>query len=419
MTKILPALLIGLIVTLPAIAEEPLVIDLREAVDAAVEGNTDMRKQRIDLEAARRAYNYRAATFLPSLDVAASLASTPPASFTPQAGLSADLTFSLRASDFSGLRKAPLDLQTAETGYANLAASTIRSVKKAFYALLILEERETLLEENIDSMKARYEAARYDWETGRIAEYEVLSARLSYLTLLPELEDFRIQAAASRETFLRLLNLPPETAFTLDGSLDVEVSVPNRDTLRAAVEEHGTLKLLELRRQQREEALRVLYDRYYPVLNIGASLDIPPGSLSLSPAAGGKYYSLSVSIDLADFLPFSPMAESVTAAREALETIDLDIASAARNLRTTTGALLDKIGKAERDIEVYRFNLELAEEYYNIVKTEYEEGRQDIMSLEDADLKLQRARVDLLTKKAAYIDLVIDLEYYTGREIIR
>lgn len=426
MNRLLGILILVLAAAGTAPADEPVLLDIHEAVLTALEGNSDIRKERITLDAARRNYEYRAAVFLPSFDVSASLSapSSPAAElFDTAGGISADLSFSLGAGVFSALRSAPLDLRLAELQYENSRVEITRSVKKAFYSLLILNERESLMEENIESVKARYEAAQYDWETGRVAEYEVLSARLSYLTLLPDLEDFRIRTASAREDFLRLLGLPPDTELELTGSVEVDIPIPERDASLAAAGSHGTIQIQELKKLQQAETLRSLYDRYYPTLGLGIGADFSfpdPGTLEwFTPGYGTKIYSLSISVDLADFLPFSPMAEGITAAGETLEKTDLDIADTRRDLAVKVNTLLDRLGKAKGDIEVYQFNLELTEEYYNIVKTEYEEGRQDILTLEEADLKRQQARVDLLAKKAAYIDLLIDLEYYTGMELIR
>ena len=423
MNRICVPVILLMLLSLNAAAEAPLVLTLADAVETAEAGSTVLKKQRTALRAAQRRYGYRASVFLPSLEVSASLSSPVVDISAWEAGFSAGLSLSLGAGALSGLRQAPIDLETAEIHYGLTRAEILKQVKKSFFALLMFREQEGLLEGNIDSLKARYEAARYDWEAGRIAEYEVLSARLSYLTLLPQLEDLKIRAAGEREKFLTLLGLPPGTGLELLGSADISAALPGRDSVVSAAGGHGSLRLLELDKARQEEELRELFDSCYPALNIGIDTNLAfpdPGTIEFfQPGYGTKVYSLSLSVDLVDFLPFSPQAEKIKAAGEAIEGTELDIREAARELTTTVDLLLENIGKAERDIQVYLFNMELAEEYYRIVSVEYETGRQDILTLEEADLKLRKARVDLLERKSVYLNLLIDLEYYTGLHLIR
>ena len=96
--------------------------------------------------------------------------------------------------------------------------------------------------------------------------------------------------------------------------------------------------------------------------------------------------------------------------------IDLDYLL--QETEATVANLIARIRKAEGDIEVYTLNLEVAEEFYRIALTEYNYGRQDLLALQDAEVRRQKARVDLLSRKASLIDLIIDLEYWIGKDLL-
>lgn len=420
--RILP-LVLFLILPAGFAAGEDLLLTAEQAVELALAANPDIRKQRIDFQALQRRYANSPASFMPSLTLSGGFY-LPSAGSSPwRSSLSASLSLGLTADQFFARPEARHNLRQGELDYSLTRARIYRDVKKAFYRLLIQEEEEALRRQNIATAKERYDIAEADFRQGRISQYELLSARLSYVTLIPELEDFIITARLEREKFARLIGLPEGTGFKLSGTLDIDASEVSPEKVFAELAGHPSLMKQETTLLQRELALKKLRNRYFPRLNatVTPSLVFPqtaaggntPSPFSLG-GASGNYLSFTVSADLLELLPWSEQRERVLSARETIEKAEIDRLSQIRETEATVKTLLAKLEKAKQDMEIYRFNLDLAEEFYRITVLEYNAGRQDLLALRDADSRRLKARVDLLNRRAVYVDILLELEYWTG-----
>lgn len=417
-------LLILIISALPAslYPQASITITAERALEIAFEENLEVKKQTLDYNAALRRYSNRYSVFLPSLVTSGGFYLNNQDPFW-RASFSAYLSLGLGMDQFTALKESKITQGQAQMDYLLIKERLSRDIKKLFYKLLLQREQELLLIQNIDSAKDRYEAAQVDYSRGKISEYELLSTKLSYLTILPDLEEFRITNRNEKARFLRLLGLPGDTDFSLQGSLEVGSVSVKEEELTSLLKEHASLLKQNLLIQQRTLAIRQLQNRYFPRITLGItpSLVFPSregvSPLTISGGSGGSYLSVTVSADLVDFIPLSAQRERIKTAEESLEKSRIDLDYLLQEGEATVANLLARIRKAEGDIEVYTLNLEVAEEFYRIALTEYNYGRQDLLALQDADVRRQKARVDLLSRKASLIDLIIDLEYWIGKDL--
>ncbi|MCF7948059.1 MAG: TolC family protein [Spirochaetia bacterium] len=394
---------------------EPLVLSPAEAFERAYRHDLSQWQNSRRLEMAATQQRWRYLQLLPEIEAQGLLASREQLPTEWSNDLSASLRVTFSASSIAELERAKLRYTAAVAELENYRREFRAELYQTYYRLLLLQEEIKLQEKQLASARARLEAAQYDFESGRISEYELLSARLTVQEQKPQIEASRIEYSSIVERFKQNLGLPEEQDIELSGLLQIEpAEVPALQELIEGLERGPGLQADRAALEQQRLSRRMLHSRYLPQLSISLSRGVVN---SFEGSGFTEYdsaqYALSLSFSFNDLLPGSEY-------RNARHTAETQVESARRRLRenlqnrqTQLQETSAKLQKAERDIEAAQLKLELAERFYRIAQEEYESGRRDLLEVEDAEVKRSAARLDLLRAYYNRTSLLITLNSYT------
>lgn len=412
-----------------------------EAVAAAREGNLGLVSPRLEAEGKRQTNALAWNNFLPSVSVSGTLARwnteqstyvyvgapTYLATYTlPDWSLSASLSaqLTLNFALFEGVKSLRADYEAGLISYAQAETRLERDVRKGFYNLLLMEENMRLMEEQIEAARRRYEQARVNYSSGTAPELTMLQAQVSWANMKPALEEMRIGYLAARDAFVMTLGLPRGSAVEPVGeikpvyaNLDVEALITSG--LSARLDIQALVKSLESL-EIAEAALK--YRLWTPSLVFSWNMDPTFGgdpwkdnlfaADSWSQSSG--MFRATLALSLNGFLPFTQEAQQLEALGGQKEGLRAGLAQALRGAETEIEGLVRRLEKSRTSRTALTLNIDLAERAYALSEQAYRAGATDLLDVQNAELELRRARLELLKEDYTYVTGLLDLEYAVG-----
>jgi outer membrane protein TolC len=415
-----------LLVLLPAGSAATLNLDVDTAVQLAIENNLELKSERIDLETAARAQKSTWNQFLPSIDASTSLSrSNEISTFGGQDSSPWNLGFAIKASlplsaaKIESIRAVALDYQRGLVTYEMAKSELERSVRKAFFSLLVAQESIRLAEQELATAEQRYQQTRVNYESGLVPRLQVLSARVSAENLKPALEEQRVLYTSSLMDFQLLLGLDGKDELTLEGAIVanaysfdseelLERYMNNRLDIQSA---HKQIEIIENQKQLQKKS------SFTPTLSLSASVQPTLNAPFTSSWVDGDAWfdsgamALAVSVPLDGFIPGSADKLELAALDDSIGKARLSLEQTRKRARIEVQSAVLKLDKSLRSIEALELNVSLAQEAYELTEKAYQAGTVELLEVKNASDDLQKAKLSLLNEKYNYLCGLIDLSY--------
>lgn len=413
----------------PSAPKEPIRLTLEEAVTTARDGNLGLVSPRIAAETKRRADTLAWNSFLPTVDVSGTLGRwnveqvLPP---LPRWSLSASFStqLMLNLALFEGVKSLRADYEAGLISYAQAEVRLERDVRKSFYNLLLMEENMKLMEEQIEAARRRWEQARANYRAGTAPELSMLQAQVAYENLKPALQEMRIGYLSARDAFAMTLGLPRGAELVPVGKIepsyaDLDAEALIGSGLAARLDIQSLVKSMESL-QIAETALK--YQLWTPSLILGWNLD---PAFSGNPwedelfdgdlwAQRSGMFRATLSLRLNGFLPFTQDGQQLAEMRDQRESLRASLAQALRGAEIEIDGLVRRLEKSRTSHAALELNAGLAERAYRLSEEAYRAGAVDLLDVQNAELELRKARLELLKEDYTYVTGLLDLEYAVG-----
>ena len=416
----------------PSVTGTPRKMTVEEAVAVARDGNLGLVSPRIAAEGKRRADALAWNNFLPTVDVSGTLGRWnvdqssmilgPVPRWSLSASFSAQLMLNLAL--FEGVKSLRADYEAGLISYAQAEARLERDVRKSFYNLLLLEENMKLMEEQIEAARRRYEQARANYRAGTAPELSMLQAQVAYENLKPALQEMRIGYQAARDAFAMTLGLPRGTEVQPAGKIEPAYAKLDADAMIASglssrLDIQSLVKSLESL-QIAETGLK--YRLWTPNLILGWNLD---PAFSGDPWADDLFdgdrwsqrsgmFRATLSMRLNGLLPFTQDGQQLAELRDQRESLRANLAQALRGAEMEIDGLVRRLEKSRTSHTALELNAGLAERAYRLSEEAYRAGASDLLDVQNAELELRKARLELLKEDYTYVTALLDLEYAVG-----
>ncbi len=414
-----------------AASRPPLRLTVEEAVETARVGNLGLVSPRLEAEGKRRADTLAWNNFLPTVDASGTLArwnTEQVVGFTtlPRWSLSASLStqLMLNLALFEGVKSLRADYEAGLITYAQAEARLERDVRKSFYNLLLLEENMRLMEEQIEAARRRWEQARANYRSGTAPELTMLQAQVAYENLKPALEEMRIGHRAARDAFAMTLGLPRGAEVIPVGKIapsyaDLDTEALIASGLSSRLDIQSLVKSLESL-QIAETALK--YRLWTPNLILGWNLD---PTFSGDPWADDLFdgdlwsqnsgmFRATLSMRLNGLFTFTQDGQQLEELRGQKEGLRAGLAQALRGAEMEIDGLVRRLEKSRTSHAALELNAGLAERAYRLSEEAYRAGAADLLDVQNAELELRKARLELLKEDYTYVTGLLDLEYAVG-----
>ena len=317
--------------------------------------------------------------------------------------------------ELGGKRARRIDLATEELTLADVDLQTElravrRDLRQAFYSLIAADERVRLDEGVLDIAQRVRDAAQGRFDAGAAPRLEVLQADLGVTRAETDLELARSTRAAAQAGLNGVLNLPPQQALAVTGSLSEHLATISYDQALTLATASNT-DLLSLDRQIAIEERRVRMLRAErmptPVFSVSGLFNNPP-DFNAAPAAG---VSLEIPLFSRNQGPIAASIATTAQLRGKRE-------ATRRTVENAVYGTVARIDAERRRLEAYQRRLvPTATDLETLAEESYRAGRTSVLGVLDA----QRSLRDL-TREAlqAALDLQLslaDLEEILGTDI--
>lgn len=412
-----------------------------EAVEYALEHNLGLKSEAITVGIKKRAAEYAWNRFIPTVQASGTVARMNEAQSTfnfdtfqladlpkwsVSAGLDMSLTLNLAIAD--GIRATRIDYQGGQISYEQAKQKLVRDVRKGFYNLLLMRENRALMVENIDAAERRYEQARINYQNGMVPELTVLSAQVAWENMKPQLKAMDLGYRQALQGFKMSLGLDLNREIELEGSIDadgVEVDVEK------LIEEHlgdrldvqsmlNTIAMLET--QLKATKLQV----YTPQLILGFNMDPTfTGDPWADPWFGGEYewsqmsgmFRATLAMSLDGLLPFSQTQIGLRELEDSIKQTRIGLLQMIEGAELEVDATVRQLEKSRDTIETLQLNVERARRAYEMAEEAYNAGSKELLEVQNAEIELKSAQLEVLKEKYTYLSALIDLEYKLNAKI--
>jgi multidrug efflux system outer membrane protein len=431
--KTLPAAALVLVFVSGMAAAEGMTLD--KAIETAIASNTDLHRTVVAYQQAKRAKDYGWNQFftLPSTfqigmsnshqlypdssDSSAAGTGRAAASgdnwpLTTQLTLGASFRFSVDTPN--QLKRLDLAYRQAEEAYGKAVRDLSANVTASFYALLASKLNIEILKTDMELKKAQYDQVTANYNRGLASELDMLNAQYAYLTAGPSLNSAANRYDEDLAAFFLLIGLDASDGIEPEGAIETRIlELPPVEELTARyLMNHSTVKNQMNSLEQAKLTAAGNVNKLGPTLSVSETFNLSAASQSgfkiENPVLEGTF-SVSVSIPLEDFLPFSQAGitrkndkDSVALAEAALESAKK---TAAQDIQKKVNAVVQNAAS----IESSEFNHRIAARAYELSEQGYRSGLVSQIDLQSANERMVLAEQSAVTAKIGYLTAVYNL----------
>jgi outer membrane protein, heavy metal efflux system len=363
----------------------------------------------LNIEAARRARAIREGAIRTARQSPNPAVSFETTQDTPHQGLSFDIPVELGGKRGRRIDLAKEELTLAEVDIQTEVRAVRRDLRQTFYGLIAADERVRLAESLLEIAQRVRDAAQARFETGAAPRLEVLQADLTVTRAQTDIELARSIRTASQATLDAVLNLPPQQALAVTGSLYEHAPVlVYEQVLATAVT--SNVDLVALDRQIAIESRRLDLLRAErtptPVFSAGALFNSPEFDVA-------SRFAVSVDIPI-----FSRNQGEIAISIATTAQLRTKRDATRRVVENQVYGTLARVEAARRQVEAYEQRLvPTATDLETLAEESYRAGRTSVLGLLEAQRSLRDLRRESLQ---AALDLqlaIADLEEVLGTPI--
>ncbi|MCR5614205.1 TolC family protein [Treponema sp.] len=404
-------------------------LSLEEAVSFALENNISIKREQISLEAVKRTSAHSWNTLLPSLSLSANDEISSEKGFQNNFGVEGKVSVSLTSGYFASIKKAKADFETAKISYDQAVSEIISQVKKSYFSLIYEKENLKYLIENLENAKKQAGQNEERFKRGTLSELEYLSSKVAYEKLKPELKAQELSYQNNLKSFCLILGLDEKEDFSRfipEGSLENFISryaLYFDESMKTAISKdvsEGNIPAIQNLKNQlfsaKKEVSKTKLSVWGPTLNF--SYTVAPVLRGEKNGRVKQTASIGLTLPLENFLPFSQGADSVKAAKDSVNDIQLQLEEKEKNTKMEFSLILKSLEQKGESIRSFQNYVELAGKTYESAKVSYLKGTMDFLSMQNAAKNNLEAKLNLQKEFLETLKLYISLEKLCGKNAI-
>jgi outer membrane protein TolC len=435
--------------TAPPDKPELLRLSPGEAVELAIKNNLSLESARIASGTKKRASDLSWNQFIPSVTVGGNLirqneepkamefdlgavgmpgvsGKIPLSPAAPQWNVAGSIqaSLTLSAAMFENMRRLRLDYQGGLISYEKARLQLERDVLKSYNNMLLLRENIALLRDNFEAAGRRVRTAQANYNAGLAPELTLLQARVAMETMKPSLDQAENGLRLSMAQFAMFLGKPYNTEFELEPFTGETafISLDLADLISKAAS--GKPDIMALR----QDILMLRSTRRAQIAALTPSLTLSWNSNAAfvkdpwenpwfdSKDDWQKSGSLTISLGLRlhSLIPFSQDFQGIRDLDDNIKTANIGLAQLVQGTEIEIYNTVLSLEKTQTTAEAQTQTVNLAERSYRLTEQAYRAGLQDLLEVQNAELSLRQARVQMLEQQFNYLNGLIDLEYSIG-----
>lgn len=421
-------LLLTLIIVLDVKAQEPLKINLDQALEIALTESNTIKIADMTVEKSGYAKKGSYASLYPNVNISSSYQRTllkqvmvmDMGGQAMEIKVGRDNSINASASASMPLVNAPLweslklsalDVELAVEQARSSKVSMISQVKQAFYGVLLAKESLAVMRQVYDNAQANYDKTLQRFNVGKASELEKLRAQVNVMNAEPNV------SSAENAVLLATWQLKAIIGMNLDTDIEVEGELNDytQQLLTPYVSEddisnNSSMIQLDIQNRMLESNIRMQKKQYLPTL--AASINYNYGAMGDDELRWFPSSNAALSLNIPVFDGFQKHY-NIKQSKINKDILDVQREDTERQIRIAMKNYNDRIALCVKNYTAANSTVEIAQKSYEISEKMYEVGKATLVELNDAQLALQQAQLtqaqaiyEFMVAKAALDELI-------------
>ena len=414
-----------------------LTIDIEEAVAIALKNNLNLKSNKVDLDYKKWSRYMVWNNFLPSVNssiawsrgnawkstIESSGVSIPNSSPEWSFGANIGLNWNLNAALVFGAIATMQDYQNGRLSFEIAKNTLMLNVRKSFYYFLLLKRRIEIKEEQMANALKRYDQAEINFRNGRISEYDMLGTKVYYENLKPDLVSLKNSYNTSLLQFQQLIGIEDDVRLSFVGTLSIDGKsldsfdyhslaskyVENR--LDIQIQKHS-IKLLDTSK-------KIAIAQMTPSFSLGVGYS-PSFQKNIFKSdtwskddkdwIDGGSFRFGFSLALDPLFPFSTAQMNIIQIQNNIKKSEIGLQQLRLNAKLEIQTFVTNTEKSKQTLSSLKENIALAQKAYTMAEQAFRAGTKDRLSVENSQLDLDNAKLNMLMEEYNYLINILDLE---------
>ena len=288
-----------------------------------------------------------------------------------------------------------------EVNLDNTKSKVRYEVDNAFDQLIYLDSSIAIVDESIKITQDNLDFVEQGVKSGLATELDLARVQLSMEALKVDrkaLEDKRLLA---KNALLNTMGLDWDNDVQFNGELrSPESNLPYPDTSMANVKQRRReLVMLQATETMKEKNIEIEEGGYKPTIALVGGLKYANNQNKITEWDApkwdklNKYVSLNLSMNLFNGMQTK---EAVVQAKSSLRSTQIQKETAERGFRVQIESCAQTLASAERNLEVLKNNIDLAQRIYDMTDAAFRNGMETQLNLLTANMDLRKAKLNYL-----------------------
>jgi outer membrane protein TolC len=409
----------------------------QQCVDFALQNQPLVRQALIDQEIGERNIRIGLASWLPQLQGTATLAHNLqlPASVFPnlndpaaapqivRVGVKNTSALGLQATQLiysndviRAARAARYIRQQTSQNTTGFKIDVVTGVSKAFYDILLTQERLRILDEAIRRQEKQLKDARAQYDVGLVDKTDYKRAAIAVRNAYADRRSTSESLKGKQAYLKQLMGLAPETNLALAYDTLQLVQETALDTTEQLSYERR-IEVQQLQTQQRLQHLNVDFYRYgfLPSLSAYGNYNRVFQNNEFGSLYNQAFPNSQVGLQLAvPIFTGTRRVQNLRIAELQSQRLDLDLADTRNQINTEYQQALATYKSALNDLKTQGVNVDDAREVYKIIKLQYDEGLKTYLEVITAENDLRSAQFNYYNSLYAVLSGKLDVQRALG-----
>ena len=294
--------------------------------------------------------------------------------------------------------------------------NTVVDVSKAFYSILLSEEQIKILDQNLDRLEKQYKDAFSRFEAGLVDKTDYQRASIALTNVKSDRNRVANSFESKYDYLKQLMGYPDSLNFTIEFDIQGSAGMIGEDAADPLILENRVEYQL-LQTQQTLNEIQTTYEKwnYLPQLSAYYRYNWNYFNANFSDLYRTAYPISAVGLNLS--IPIFQGGKRIHQVRAAELQVDrgvIELENLSNQIKTEYSTALADYNSSVYEWQLIRENMVMAEEVYNIIKMQYDEGIKAYVELVVAETDLQTAQINHINAFYQVLEDKLDLEKALG-----
>ncbi len=397
--------------SVPLQAQDTLKLTLDEALEIALSENLTVKVADMDVKKSGYARKGTYASLFPQIDFSANYQGAIKKqkmamgdqtfeigkNHTWSTGFSASMPL-INVQLWKSIQITALDVELSVEKARASRQDLIQQVQQTFYTALLAADSYEVYKENYENTLRDYNDVKEKYDNGMVAKYDLIRADVALQNAKPAMYDAKNNIELCLWKLKALLGVDLDMAIACVGSLADYSGKMEEIALNSEVSlaNNSTMKQLELQDEMLHKNYKMQISRYYPSLNLSLNYQwvAMENKMNIAKYTWNPYSNAAISLVIPIFSG-GQRYNSVRQTKVQREQLQLQKENAARELEVAVRQSLSSMDTYVKQFDAANKNIEGAETGYDIAQKRYDVGSGTLLELQDSQLALLQARLNL------------------------